>query len=376
MWFKYNRMLLGKILLLLVILLLSGVSVFGCVQTGAQPRGWSGGTIANNTLFLGSMEGELVAVNTSDGSHLWGVPLETSSPATGGFGCAAQSAVVAIYGSPAVDGDLVYIGGYNGKVYAISCSTRLSKDNYLDKSNPQPIVGGPAVALGKVYFGCSDGKLYALDGVSLEKEWDFETGDKIWSTPVIDDGTIFIGSFDKKFYALNAISGEKKWEFETGGAIASTLLVYNNTVYVGSFDRYFYAVNAANGKLRWKFPAESWFWAKPVAYNNTVYAANLDGKVYVLDAENGGDKIAELDLESPVSSAPVLVGNSVIVASEEGRVWAIDTSNNEKRLLKDLGEKIYAPLSASEGIVYIHTEKDALYAMEAQTGAIQEFYIK
>ena len=89
-----------------------------------------------------------------------------------------------------------------------------------------------------------------------------------------------------------------------------------------------------------------------------------------------GDRVAELDLESPVSSSPILVGNSIVVASEEGRVWAIDTSNNEKRLLKDLEEKIYAPLSASEGTVYIHTDKDALYAVEAQTGAIREFYIK
>ncbi len=369
---KHNRILLGKILLLLVILLLTGVSIFGCAQTGAQPRGWSGGTIANGTLFLGSMEGKLVAVNTSDDSRLWEVTLETSKPA-GGFGCAPASTAVAIYGSPAVDGDLVYVGSYDGKIYAISSNKGVKRWIYPREGNLQPIVGGPVVAWGRVYIGCSDGKVYALDAATGDKEWEFETGDKIWSTPAIDAGTVFIGSFDNKLYALNATDPRKKWEFETEGAIASTPLVYYNTVYISSFDRYLCAVDAATGSLRWKFLAENWFWAKPVAYNNVIYAPCLDGKVYILDAGSGREVVDAIDLEGPVSSSPTLVGNLIVVASEEGRVWAIDTSNNEKRLLKDLEEKIYAPLSASEGIIYIHTEKDTLYAVETQTGAIQEF---
>ena len=110
---------MGKIALLLVILLLSGVSVLGCAQTGAQPRGWSGGTIVNDTMFLGSMDGKLVAVNTLSGSYLWGVPLDAPPPAGGGFGCAASSSSVAIYGSPAVDGDLVFIA-YSRETYTLA----------------------------------------------------------------------------------------------------------------------------------------------------------------------------------------------------------------------------------------------------------------
>ena len=125
----------------------------------------------------------------------------------GGFGCAPATVPVAIYGNPAVAGDLVYVGGYNGKIYAISASTRLSKDTYLDESNPQPIIGGPVVAGDRVYLGGSDGKVYALNAASLDKEWEFKTGGKIWSTPVIQGDTLYIGSFDKKLYALNASDG-------------------------------------------------------------------------------------------------------------------------------------------------------------------------
>ncbi|MDI6815270.1 MAG: PQQ-binding-like beta-propeller repeat protein, partial [Dehalococcoidales bacterium] len=194
-------MTLGKILLLLVILLLFGLTI-GCARGGA--RGWSGGTIADGTLFLGSMKGKLVALNTSDGSRLWEVTLGTAKP-VGGFGCAsAFTPVVAIYGTPAVDGGLVYIGSYNGIIYAFSRDKGAWRWVYPRTDNLGPIVGGPVVAWGKVYFGSSDGKLYALDATTGDKEWEFQTGGKIWSTPTIDGDMLYIGSFDKKLYALRA----------------------------------------------------------------------------------------------------------------------------------------------------------------------------
>ena len=366
---------------LLVILLLAGLST-GCALQ-SQPQGWSGGVVVNNTLFLGSMEGKLVAIDVVTHNRLWSdVTLETSKPAAT-FGCAVGSTRVAVYGNPAALGDLVYVGGYNGKMYAFTSSSGALRWVYPREGNLKPIVSGPVVALGKVYFSTEGGKVYALDAATGDKEWEFETGDKdkIWSTPAMKGNTLYIGSFDNKLYALDANTGKEKWEkpFETQGAIACTPLVHNNTVYFGSFDRYFYAVNATTGEQIWRFPAEDeaenrpekWFWVKPVIYNNTIYAGNLDSKVYVLNAETGREKVAPIDFESPISSSPVLVGNLVIVASEEGKVYSLDTTTNQKKLLKELAEKekIYAPLGVDKGIVYIHTqEPETLYALNVETG--------
>jgi len=374
---RRNGVLVGKISLLTVILLLGGLVSLGCV--GNIPKGWSGGTIADGTLFLGSMDGELVAVNTSSGARLWEVTFEP--PASGGgfgFGCAPASTAVAIYGTPVVEDELVYVSGYNGKVYAINSASGALRWVYPREGNLEPIVGGQVVAHGKVYFGCSDGKVYALDAVTGDKQWEFKTGDKIWSTPAIDGDSVFIGSFDNKLYALSAADGSQEWEkpFETQGAIASTPLVYNNTVYIGSFDRHLYAVDATNGKQVWQFPVgdeadnkpENWFWTKPVVYNNTIYVGNLDGKVYILNAETGDEIVDAIDLRSPVASWPVLVDKLVIVASEEGVIYAVDTGDNQIKQLASLEEKIYAPLSASDGVIYVHTQEQSLEALNAQTG--------
>jgi len=368
---RHNREWQVKILLLLVMLFVSGLTFFGCAGGRSIPQGWSGVEKADGTLFLGSMDGKIVAVNASSGARLWEKPLETTKKTTG-FGCAPAPTSVAIYGTPVVGGDLVYVGDYNGKIYAFNSSSGALRWVYPRQGNLRPIVGGPTVALDKVYLGGSDGKVYALDAATGDLQWEFQTGDKIWSTPVIDGDTLYIGSFDKKLYALNARDGSKKWEFKTGGGVVSTPLIADNTVYVGSLDRHLYAVDATTGSLIWqsKFEAGNWFWAKPVIYNNVVYAACLDHKVYVLDAKTG-DKINEFDLESPVSSSPVLVDSSIIFVAEQGKVYVLDTTSNQVKQLTDLKEKVYARLSASDGVVYVHTQKhDTLYALNAQTGVV------
>ena len=377
MWFKRNK-LLAKALLVMLMLFLGSISVFGCARTGAIPRGWSGVAVAGDTLFLGSMNGKIVALNASSGTRVWpqDFTLEAPTP-TGGFGCAPGATTVAIYGTPTVDGDLVYVGGYNGKIYALNASSGALRWVYPRERNLQPIVGGPVISQGKVYIGAADGKLYALDAATGDELWKFETGDKIWSIPAISDDTLYIASFDKKLYAINTTDGSKKWEFATEGAVMSTPLVYDNTVYIGSFDRHLYALNAADGRLKWKsdFVAGKWFWATVVAYNNTIYAPSLDGKVYILDAQTG-KKIAEPDLQAPISSSPVIVGKLVIVATDDGKIYALDTDNNQATLItslktpKDKEAQINAPLSASDGVVYIHTQTkqyENVYALNPET---------
>ena len=178
MWSKRrNKVLLIKILLLVVMLLMvvGGLSGLSCIK-GLQPVGWSGGVVVDGTLFVGSTEGRLVAINIADGSPQWSEALTKPAAAgifgcgasTAGGGCAAAPAGVAIYGTPAVADGLVYLGGYNGKICAFNASS-LKEDPwvYPREGYREPIVSGPVVAQGKVYIGCSDGNVYALGAAKL-----------------------------------------------------------------------------------------------------------------------------------------------------------------------------------------------------------------
>jgi len=364
---------INKLFVLIIAILLTGGLVAGCTPGSAQPRGWSGGVVADGKLFSGSMGGKLVAVATSDGNVLWSATLENSHTGGGGFGCTPSSTAVAIYGTPVVSGDLVYVCGYNGQVYALNSGSGVLRWVYPREGYLQPIVGGAVISQGKVYFGCSDGKVYSLDADTGDEDWEFPTGDKVWTTPTIDGDSLFFGGFDKKLYALDADTGREKWQqpFEAQGALVATPLVYDNVIYMGSFDRYFYAVDATDGSLCWRSEVEAgrWFWAKPVIHNSTVYAPCLDGKIYVLDADSGRVVADAVDLGSPIASSPVLIDNAVIVATEAGKVYSLDTRTNEVELLVDLEGQIHASLCAGDGVVYVHTQDpEALYLLSAQTG--------
>lgn len=381
-------------------LLVGIMAISGCARGIGVASGWSGATVDGDTLFVGSMTGKVFALDVSDGNLTQlGEPVKIEMPsAGGGLACVPttcggpKTTAVAIFGSPVLreeeDGKLVYIGGYDGKVRAFlfERNSLRSEPRWIyprEGSIGAPIVGGLVAAHDKLYFASSDGKLYALDAADGFKEWVFEAEDKIWSTPVIDGDTLFVGCFDKKLYALSTTDGTEKWHFETEGAITATPVVYNNKVFIGSFDRHLYAVDVTTGRQLWRFPAndeeegnkpDNWFWAKPLVHNGIVYAPCLDGKVYALDAETG-NKVVDFDLGSPISSSPVLVGSLVVVATHEGTVYTLDTTNNRRSDPIILGEdeKVYAPLAASEGKVYVHTTKDTLYRVDPKTGDIRAF---
>jgi outer membrane protein assembly factor BamB len=372
------RWKIGRIVLLLALVVVLSLVGLSCVR-GLAPIGWSGGAVSDGTLYVGSREGRLVAVDLADDSRLWSDSLRPvsqpgflgCSPATGGGGCGAASAGVAIYGKPVVYADKVYLAGYNGKVNSYFADTLQIDEEYPVGSNLGAVVGGLVVADGNLYFGCSDGNVYALDAEKLKEKWTapFATGDKIWATPAIDGDTLYIGSFDKKLYALNVDDGSKKWEFATEGAIIATPLVYRDTVYIGSLDRNLYALNASDGRLKWRFTGENWFWAEPVVYNDMLYVGCLDGFIYVLKASDGA-RVAEYDLTHAISSQPVVVDSSVIFATRKGFVYSLPTGGGEPRLLAALEQDVDGPLTAYNDIVYIHTQDMTLQRVNARDGSV------
>ncbi len=367
---------IGLIAILVALIIAVGLSIVGCV-TGISPVGWSGGSVDNGVLYVGSNEGRLVAINLTDDSRQWAESLKTVTPtglfgcstSGGGIGCGGGPTGVPIYGTPVVSGELAYIAGYNGKIYAYSTSNLATRWVYPREGNLAAFVGGIVIAQNKLFVGCSDGVILALDALTGDSLYQYKTGDKIWGTPAVDGDTLYIGSFDKKLYALNIADLNKKWEYLTQGSIIATPLVQDGIVYIGSFDRNIYAVNASNGTLKWQFTGTNWFWAQPVMVGDTLYAGCLDGFVYAINTATG-EKIADFDLGSPVSSQPVIVGNYVVFVSRDGVIFKIDTTSREIGQVADLKTDTDGSLAAYQGIIYIHPQSMVIKRVNLSSGAV------
>ena len=358
-------------LLLAGALMLAVIVAAGCGTRQTIPRGWSGPTVSGGRVYVGTMDGRLVGVNIADGQLFMNAKIENGA---------------AIYGSPLVSDNAVFVGAYigsgasaAGRVYSF-----VAGENQTSVTYPAPgksigsIVG--SLASGTIYFGSADKKVYAVNE-RLQDAWSFATGGKIWSTPAVEGGTVYVGSFDRKVYALNAADGTPRWEFRTGGAIIATPVVSGDTVYIGSFDRKLYALSTADGSARWSAPyqAESWFWAGPVVNGNLVYAVSINGWLHVIAADTGR-LVTKLKLGGAVSAPPVLVGNLLVTVTEAGDVQAVDISpqlsNLEVKTVTSLGEKVYAAVGVGQGAVYIHTQSDKLYSINLASGTKTELLMK
>ena len=369
-----NSKTVGLVAILIAIILAIGLFSLSCVS-GLTAIGWSGGTVADGVLYVGSNEGRLVAINLADESRqqselLKGVTQSGLFGCSAGLGCGTGTSRVPIYGTPVVSGDLVYIAGYNGKIYAYKTENlNVQRWVYPREGNLNPFVGGIAIAQDKLFIGCADGVVLALDAQTGDKLAEYKAGDKIWGTPAADGDTLYIGSFDKNLYALNIADLSLKWKHTTEGSIIATPLVRDGIVYFGSFDRSLYAVNAADGSLKWKFTGQNWFWAQPVVVDDTVYAGCMDGFVYALKADTGA-KITDFDLGSPLASQPVVVDNYVVFASSKGIIFKIDSSSREITQIAAFKDAtINGPLTAYQGIVYIHLQAGVLERINVSTGA-------
>src|SRR5580700_9924033 len=135
------------------------------------------------------------------------------------------------------------------------------------------ICGGSsaAVANGVIYVGSYDGNVYALEAATGNKLWSFLTGGQVFSSPAVANGVVYIGSEDGKVYALKAATGTKLWSYATRLVVDSSPAVSNGTVYIGSEDGNVYALKAATGSKLWSYTAGNEVYSSPAVANGVVY---------------------------------------------------------------------------------------------------------
>lgn len=312
--------------------------------------------VYRDKLFVGLDTGALVAVDRETGEVIWSFYTRISRNG--------------IHGSPCVDSGrgLVYIGGYDGWIYAvdidsgkkvwenrlgsyIGSSPTLYEDVvYIGVEMDKPdgyIVGveadtgrevfrtdplgdhphsTPSVdpVSGCVFIGENDGDLYCywLNG---SIRWSYHTGSPIKSTPAILDGIVYITSWDRGLHALDIGTGEPLWVFMSGASSMSspTIDPESGLIYFGNHGGVFYAVNSTTGDKVWRLRTGYMITASPtlIQSTNTVIIGSKDKNVYLMDATTGEVK-QRLELVSGFTGVPVAVGDHLYLFDHLGYLYS------------------------------------------------------
>ena len=331
------------------------LAVAGCARIG-NPEGWSGGLVVGDTLYMGTREGELRALDRYTGDILWAFALQ------------GEESERAVYGTPAVADDTLYLGGYDAVLYALS----LEGDVKWRERVAGPIVGGPTVVDNLVLVGSGDedsteGNLYAFETEGGFQQWRFRTEGKVWSTPAVADGVVYVGSLDHNIYAVSLEDGSLVWKFATNGAVAAKPVVARGRVYVGSFDSVLYAIDTATGEEVWRFEeASNWYWTHVIIAGDTLYAPSLDGNLYALDIDTGEMRWT-LRGDGPIVGSPALVHDLIAVPSAEEKDWKIRLirlADGSEQHACNIGEEIRTSLAEENGFIYFAARDRSIRALE------------
>jgi eukaryotic-like serine/threonine-protein kinase len=366
-----------KISFLIVVVLLTSLMA-SCIPGQGQPAsGWSGTAFHDGVIYVGTGDGRVVAINATSGDLLWSRTIAVE--AAGGLGCGPSVVAAAIYTTPVVVDDFVYVGIYTaqgGRMYALGVT-----DGEVIWEYPRgggymgTIVGGPVISDEALYVSSSDGRVHALTLSTFTSRWESEVlADKLWTSPTVVGDTLYVSTFDGHIYSLSADTGERlEWTFELETGLASSPVIYGDTIYVGSFDNNLYSIKIGASEYSWRFRGGKWFWAAPLVHDGIVYAGSLDGRLYLVDSETG-DRLGEFDAGSPIVSSPVIVDDLLIVAGQAGAVYMFDIGSPlQDRTVPvmrvQLDAKVESTFCASEGLAYIRAE-DKLYVVDVEKGLI------
>jgi outer membrane protein assembly factor BamB len=83
-----------------------------------------------------------------------------------------------------VTADMIYVGSDDGNLYALDASDGSQQWSFTTGGD---VSSSPAVVDGTVYVGSGDSNLYAVDASDGTEQWSFATGDGVDSSPAIDD---------------------------------------------------------------------------------------------------------------------------------------------------------------------------------------------
>jgi eukaryotic-like serine/threonine-protein kinase len=292
--------------------------------------------VVENTVYVGSTDGALYAVDRADGTQRW--KFDTRGP---------------VSSSPAYADGLVYVSSVDGNVYAVDAATGKARWTFATKGErrftapgihgaiprtermPDPFdvfLSSPAIAGSTVYIGSGDQNVYALHAGTGELRWRFATGDVVHASPAVVDGVVYIGSWDRNLYALDASSGQERWKYTTGNdtviynqiGIASSAAIANGIVLVGGRDGRFHAVDAKTGGVRWTHDNRGgWTIASPAVKDGIVYFPTSDGTRFkALDAATGTVRF-DLQNNAVSFSSPALAGDVAFYGTSDGYLNAV-----------------------------------------------------
>lgn len=324
--------------------------------------------VDDTQLYVGLDSGHLVALDRATGEEVWRFATRrVVTEAT-----KAEPKYQGIHGSPAVDDRWVYVGDYDGWLYAVDkVDGALVWERKLGGSiGASPVVHEDLVWT-SVEYPIPDGRVRAVDR---------ETGEIVWTSPYLGDhphGTptidteldmLYVGANNGRFVAFDLVEGRLAWERDVGGEVKSTAAVADGRVYITSWGHRMDAFDAKTGNRLFRVDLDDKSMSSPTVHEGRVWFGSHDRNVRCVDAETG-EVLWTFAARGSVVSSPTLVPdtNTLFVGSRDDHLYVLDATTGEEQARHALTDDLTGVPTVVDGSVFVYDDAGVTWRFDLPT---------
>ncbi|MEP4889905.1 MAG: outer membrane protein assembly factor BamB [Aliiglaciecola sp.] len=339
--------------------------------------------VAYDKVFAASRQGTVAAFELESGKQVWKRDFaEYPNDSWYSFitNLWSDGVTAKISGGLTVIYETVFLGSENGEVYALDANTGETK--WVTQVRGE-IIASPAVDENVVLVNTGSGTLFALDANTGEQMWMFESDVPALSlrgisAPVAVNGGALVGTATGKLVVNILGSGQTAWEqtiSAPSGAtelerivdIDSQPLVVGPNVYVISFDGTLAAVELRSGRIIWKREYNSY--RRLGIDGNSLFVTDKNSNIYAIDRRNGVELWSQGGLKKRNLTSPEPIGKYMVVGDKYGYLHWLDKTDGTIVSRMDVGgddvdEGIYVAPVAFGDKIYTQTRDGELVAIE------------
>ncbi len=333
--------------------------------------------IVNQRLYIVDSAGSIGAMDATNGKRLWQKKIAASESIDGNSGWLRGGGDIHITGGPGYGENTLMVGSLEGEI--ISLSAENGSELWRTRVSSE-VLSAPQRDSDIVIVRTIDGKVFGIDGDKGRRLWIYDRTVppltlRGTSTPAIDSGIVVAGFDGGKMAALDVRTGKLLWETSISAArgrselermvdIDSEPMIVDGTVYIATFQGHVAAVQLETGRILWSSDLSSY--AGFSADEQNIYVSDEDSHVWALDRFSGSVLWEQDNLHARATTAPAAIGDQIVVGDLEGYLHWISKKSGEftarERLCKDpviakpivVGKIVYAYCSDGRLAAYTY----------------------
>ncbi|MFQ3190165.1 MAG: outer membrane protein assembly factor BamB [Paraglaciecola sp.] len=339
--------------------------------------------VAYGKVFAASRQGQVNAYDQATGKKIWSenFAIYDNEGLTSGVSNLFSNGLSAkIAGGLSVAYETVFFGTENGEVVALDANTGQRKWITTVKGE---VLASPAIDAGIVLINTGSGLIFALNADNGEEVWSSESDVpplslRGVSSPAAVNGGAIIGTATGKLIVNILETGQTAWEQVISAAtgvtelerivdIDSEPLVSGGNVYVISYDGSLAAVELRTGRVIWKREYKSF--RRLSLSGSTLYLVDVNSNVYALDSRNGVELWSQGALKERLLTGATPIGDYLVAGDKFGYLHWFDQADGKIVARLEVGgddedESIYHSPVVDGDILYTQTRDGKLVAIK------------